>query len=167
MLARTAARGGGHPGARRRPPLQDTDTRHGVTGPSTDPAPNRDRIADAAVSTAISAPRHRPLTSGTLTSTPAVTATSMNHTHTACSRPAKTRSQPRTVVGGTDRRSAIRRCPDPTAFPASATHTSSAAYALRSNNVTGSSTCVTRQARHRARRGCTGSATPTTRRGRA
>ena len=53
------------PARERPPPLQDTATRHGVTGPSTDTAPDRDRIATAAVATAIYAPRHRPVASGT------------------------------------------------------------------------------------------------------
>ncbi|BCI83698.1 hypothetical protein MTY66_53230 [Mycolicibacterium sp. TY66] len=64
-------------------------------------------------------------------------------------------------------RAAIRRCPTPAARTNSDIQICSAAYALRSSTVTGNNTCVTKHDRHRARRGRTAPARPTTRRERA
>ena len=105
--------------------------------------------------------------SGIPTSTPAVTATVRNNARTASSRCAARRSQPRTVAAGTPRLTPIRRCPDPSARAVNAAQIRSAAYALRSNTVTGNNTCVARQLRHRARRGRTESANPSIHRERA
>ncbi|BBY60521.1 hypothetical protein MSAR_36570 [Mycolicibacterium sarraceniae] len=81
-----------------------------------------------------------PVAGGIDTSTPAVTATPMNHWRTASTRRPITRNQRRTVHAGIPAAAAIRRCPTPAARACNTAHTSSAAYALRSNNDTGNNT---------------------------
>jgi hypothetical protein len=158
----------GQPGASSRPLLAAAATRAGVTAPSNPAAPNRNLIAAVAVATAASASRHaQPKVSGILTSTPAVTATVRNNARIASSRCAARRNQPRTVAAGTPRLTPIRRCPSPFERAVNAAQIRSAAYALRSNTVTGNNTCVARQLRHRARRGRSESANPSIHRERA
>ena len=72
----------------------------------------------------------------------------------------------RTVEAGIARPAPIRRCPNPSARATNADQIRSAAFALRTNTITGS-TCVTAQARHRARLGRTNRASPAIRRTRA
>ncbi|BBY58458.1 hypothetical protein MSAR_15940 [Mycolicibacterium sarraceniae] len=64
----------------------------------------------------------------------------MNHWRTASTRRPITRNQRRTVHAGIPAAAAIRRCPTPAARACNTAHTSSAAYALRSNNDTGNNT---------------------------
>ena len=167
-VARTAAGAGGHPGDSSRPPLHATATDAAVTAPRTEPSPNRAAIAALAASTATAASPHPdPVAFGIDTSTPAVTAIDTNQSRTASARPPITRSQPRTVEAEIPNRCPITRCPAPAALATTAAQIRSATYALRSNNVTGSNTCVTKQERHRDRRGRTGSTNPATGRERA
>lgn len=77
----------------------------------------------------------------------------VNTARTASTRAAKRRNQPRTVAGARSSRAAIRRCPSPTAFAASAAPITAAVSARRTSTSTGSSTCVIRQPVHRDRRG--------------
>ena len=159
---------GGHPGERSRPALAATATCAAVTAPRTAALPKRAVIAVRAASTAARTSPHTESDAlGTVTSTPAVTATVRNQLRTASARAAAARNQPRTVDPGMPNRCAIGRCPLPRAFATNAVQINSARYALRSNNVTGSSTCVTAHPRQRARRGRTGVTTPTTGRDRA
>jgi hypothetical protein len=167
-VGRTGAGTGGHPGDSSRPPLHATATAAAVTTPRTEPSPNRVTIAARAAPTAATASPHAdPVAFGIDTSTPAATATPRNQWRTTSARPPITRNQPRTVDTGRPNRAPIARCPAPAVLATNAAQIRSATYALRSNNVTGSNTCVTAHARHRDRRGRTGSATPTTRRARA
>ena len=162
MLGAAANATGGQPGDSSRAPLPATATEAAVTAPSTPEGPKRPVIATHATATAASASTHRdPDAGGTRTSTPATTATPTNHPRTGSRRSPARRSQPRTVDAGTPSRPAIVRCPDPPAFASSAAQIHSARYALRSSNDTGSNTWVTAQPRQRARRGRTGSASPT------
>ncbi|MBV8348617.1 MAG: hypothetical protein JOZ49_14145 [Mycolicibacterium sp.] len=125
-------------------------------------------IAATAASTAATASRHaHPNASGITTSTPALTATCTNQIRTASSRPDARRSQPRTVAAGTRIGAPILRCPHPSVRADSAAQIRSAAYARRTNTVTGNNTCVARQLRHRARRGRSRPCTPVIPRARA
>ena len=126
---------------RRRSPLQDTATRH--RRHRAIPTPRRTGTGSPLrpSATAINALRHRPVASGTVTSTPAVTATSMNHAHTASADPRTRAASPRTVVDGTDRRSATGDA-RPDGLPGQRPpHQLRRIRPLRSNNVTGSNTC--------------------------
>jgi hypothetical protein len=157
----------GQPGERSREPDDATATCQAVTGPITPAVPNRAVTALVAAPNAASTSRHGdPVAFGTDWSTPANRATTMKCTRAGSSRAPHRRSQPRTVSAGTPSHTAIRRCPRPAARAVNAAPITSAASARRSSTVTGSSTCVTRHPRHRARRGRS-EPTPRTRRGRA
>ena len=111
---------------------------------------------------------HNPIPSGILTSTPAATATPQRTRPEPppAATPAR-RSQPRTVAAGTPR---LRRSGDaqlPRHGRSTTAQIRSAAYALRNSTVTGNNTWVTAQARQRARRGRSGSLSPSICRARA
>ncbi len=145
---------GGHPGASSRAPEHAEATCQAVTGPSTPTPPNRSLSATVAAPRAASRSRHgQPNAVGTGRSTPARAATASRCTRTASNRVAAARNQPRTVDAGTPSSDPIGRCPDPAARATSAAPITLTAYARRDSTVTGSSTCVTPQPGHRARRG--------------
>ena len=151
---------GDRPRASRVPGADQPNTPRRPATPSPGRAPRPDRTgrsaAAVAAPNAASRSRHgQPHASGTVMSTPARWATCSRCGETASSRPAITRSQPRTVAAGTFSAAPIERWPCPAARASSAAPITSAAYARRSNTVTGSSTCVTRHPPQRARRGRT------------
>ena len=69
----------------------------------------------------------------------------VNTARTASTRPAKRRSQPRTVSAGRPSNAAINRCPAPVAFAVKPAPITAAVSARRTSNTTGNSTCVARQ----------------------
>jgi len=168
VLHPAAGPAGGHPGASSRPPEQPAATCQAVTEPTTPTAPNRPVTAAVAAPNAASRSRHgQPSAVGTGWSTPARMATCSRYSRVLSKRAAATRSQPRTVSAGTPSFSPIRRCPAPPARATSAAPITSTAYPRRDSTVTGSSTWVTKQAGHRARRGRNQPGSPRTRRSRA
>jgi hypothetical protein len=154
----------GQPGANNRPP--DTAAAHGHSG--TVNTANRPATAAAAAPIAATASAHTPPAGPGITGSAATARNNtVNHRRTASTRPANRRSQPRTVSAGRPNAAAIRRCPTPAALAASAAPITATASARRSNNPAGSSTCVTPQPAHRARRGRTRHTPPEPRTARA
>lgn len=156
----------GQPGASSRPPLAALATRHPGGAASSGSAPaKRCRTAAASRPCAASAsPNTDPVGATGGRSIPTPSPALVKNTRTGSTRPAKRRSQPRTVVPGTANPSAIRRHPTPeAAFATNADQMISAEYIRRSRHNTGSSTCVTKHPLHRARRGRTEHHPPGTR----
>jgi hypothetical protein len=140
----------GQPGASNRP--RETALAHSHHG--TMDTTNRPTAAAAAAAIAANASAHPPPAGSGITASAATARSStVNTARTASSRPANRRSQPRTVSVGRPNTKAIRRCPAPPALAESAQPITTAASARRSSNPTGSSTWVTPQSTHRARRG--------------
>lgn len=156
----------GQPGANNRPPeIADTHS-HGGT-PST---PNRPTAAATAAPTAANASAHTPPAGPGITGSGATArSNTVNSRRTASTRPPNRRNQPRTVSAGRPNPAAIRRYPTPLALADSAAPITTTASARRNSSPAGSSTCVTPQPLHRARRGRVGStpSSPRTRRTRA
>ncbi len=137
---------------------------HADTAPIT---PNRRRaaIAHAPITSTASA-NTDPAGSNAAARQSSSTSSPVHSARTASAFPAKARSQPRTVDAGRPSRAAIGRCPCPRALARNAAPITSTASARRTRHETANSTCVTRQPKHRTRRGRS-RPTPRTVRGRA
>jgi Transposase len=116
--------------------------------------PNRNTHALATTATASNASA-TPLPAGNTdpSSGSSATAQRVNNARINSARPTNLRSQPRTVSAGTPNRDAIPRHPSPATFASIASPITATSSWRRNNTTSGSSTCVPKQPRHRARRG--------------
>ena len=140
----------GQPGANSRPAVTAAATCQTGTSPRENRAP---AAAAAAPIAAIASAHPDPAGPGNTGSGANARHHRVNTTRTASTRPANRRNQPRTVPGGRPSSTAIRRCPTPAVFDASAAPITAAVSARRASISTGSSTCVARQPKHRDHRG--------------
>jgi hypothetical protein len=153
----------GQDGASNLPPLTAHAASHGDTAPRTG---HRDATETAAPTIATTASANGdPDAAGTTGSGPVSTSSTVNTTRTASDRPAKRRSQPRTVSTGRRSRAAITANGVPAALAANAAPITSARSARRHSATTGNNTCEMPHPEHIARRGRTAtSAAPRPRR---
>ena len=143
----------GQSGASRRPPETADASSHGGTSPTPG---HLDLTAALAPATAATASANAvTIAAGGTGSTPAPTSNAVNTTRTASARPAKRRSQPRTVSTGRPTAAATVRAPAPAAFAASAAPITVTTSARRSRANTGRRTCDCPHERQRDRRGRT------------
>jgi hypothetical protein len=139
------------PGASSAPDVTAQATCHGDT-PNTS-AQRRTTAPAAATITATASATGEPAGSGSPGSGSTAHNSTVNAARSTPARAANRRSHPRTVAAGRPNRSATRRCPHPAAAHTNAAPITPATSARRASTPIGSSTCVTPQPPHRARRG--------------